>query len=498
MSKKITLAKIREITLASFAKTNKFPSPLDRISFDDIGYPGEAVGALNSAMRTGGRSLDLDPEWILLKNSLPDGIKPSLAMLDPSNEFTIAKIKTLAIKSMNIHGQFPTVVKNTGFFDVGYPDETASSINSAMRSGSRGLKRDPDWKNLCSILPPGVMPTLAMLDPFHNLTMSMINEMTRSFVTTHGFFPSVAKKMRFDECGYPGETALAIDSSMRLGGRGLNLDPEWISLQKELPHGVVPTLACLSRKPYLTIEYIKKVANASHDKHRIFPSSLRDTHFDDVGYPGEKATAFDSSLASGGRGLHRDSEWVELKIKLEKDGKKPSLSMFNPSNNLTLQKIRDIAQSYVDRFGVFPSSANNSKFDTVGFPGESVDSLNSAMRRGGRGLIKDIEWMSLKKSLPKCEVPTFSMLDPFHNLTIDSLRNILNLSIDKNGVNPSTTHKTTFEDIGFPGETASSLNSAIRRGGRGLSRDPEWIKMKSDLPEGKEPSLTLVLSTLSK
>lgn len=491
MSKKITLAKIKEIVFASLAKHEKFPSPRDMTCFDDVGYPGETAGALNSSIRNGGRGLDMDPEWIDLKKSLPLGVKPSLAMLDPSNQFTLSAIKKLALAYLDKHGVFPSASVNASFDEFGYRGETSSSINSALKSGARGLSRDKEWNQLKDSLSPDAFPSLAMLDPFHNLSLAQVRRMIEASRSLHGQYPSVGRRTTFDDCGFPGETALGIDSSLRLGGRGLNRDPEWCALRDSLPAGMVPTLASLDRQPHLTLKFIKDVTLASTARHNVFPSALSNTSFDDVGYPRETASSFDSALSTGGRGLALDPEWRQFRDRLPV-GVKPSLSLLNPFNQLTLKKIREITSAYAKKHGSFPSSSKPISFDDIGFPGESAKALNSTIRRGGRGLSLDPEWQALRASIPENSAPALSMLDPAKSLTIAKITEIVEKAIAAHGRPPSVVQETALDDVSFPGETARTLDRALRNGWRGLSRDPEWKKMRDELSPGMRLGLSLI------
>ena len=491
MSKKISLSKIKEIVLASLDKNGKFPSPREMTTFDDIGYPGETAIALNSSIRNGGRGLDMDPDWINLKNSLPLGTKPSLAMLDPSNQFTLSAIKKAAMSYLAENGIFPSASVNAKFDAFGFINETSGSINSALRSGARGLSRDPGWRALKDELGDEISPSLAMLDPFHNLTLSQVRKMVDLSVARNGRYPSVGRRTTFDDCGFPGETALGLDSSLRLGGRGLSRDPEWQALRSSLPDGMVPTLASLDRQPLLTLRFIKDVVTASFEKHKIFPSATDNASFADLGHPRESASSFDTALHSGGRGLALDPEWQHFRAQLPV-GVTPSLSLLNPFNQLTLGKIREITNAYVKKYGVFPSSSKQIYFDDIGYPGESAKALNSTIRRGGRGLALDPEWRSLRESVPASSSPALSMLDPEKSLTIARITKIVERAIAANGRPPSVVQETPLAEFSFPGETARTLDRTLRNGWRGLSRDPEWKKLKDQLAPGMKLGLSVI------
>ena len=56
--------------------------------------------------------------------------------------------------------RFPYVYADTSFANVGFPDESAVTINSALRNGSRGLSENGDYLAWVDSLPAGTPPTL--------------------------------------------------------------------------------------------------------------------------------------------------------------------------------------------------------------------------------------------------------------------------------------------------------------------------------------------------
>jgi hypothetical protein len=56
--------------------------------------------------------------------------------------------------------RFPYVFADTSFANVGFPDESAVTINNALRNGSRGLSETGDYLAWVESLPAGTPPTL--------------------------------------------------------------------------------------------------------------------------------------------------------------------------------------------------------------------------------------------------------------------------------------------------------------------------------------------------
>jgi hypothetical protein len=176
------------------------------------------------------------------------------------------------------------------------PQETWSSINTSLITGSRGL---PGGSSLPRLLAAhrGV-PNRKNRPP---LTVEQILEWADAHYARHGRWPRIHGD-RVEEV--PDETWSAVESALQQGSRGL---PGGTTLYRLLQEhrGV----RCRGRLPELTARQILEWADAYYARHGCWPQ-VRSGPVEDA--PGETWAGIDSALHGGYRGLPGDSSLHRL------------------------------------------------------------------------------------------------------------------------------------------------------------------------------------------
>lgn len=330
--------------------------------------------------------------------------------------------------------------------------------------------------------------------------------MVGTYVAKYKRFPSPtdAATVPFDDIGWPGETAKKIDSAIRSGYRWLRHDDEYLNWLETLPAGVSPSLSALNgdrdaragkraTKDNLTIAKIREMIAAFKERHGRYPKgsykkSLSDS-FDDLGYKGKNVNNVNAALRNGCLGLRRDPEYLELVAALPK-GYILSLAKLTPEDDgLTISDIHEMVRRFVEVNGRPPSTHHKDIFELRDGTRQNVVNINSAIKTGGLGLNRDPEYDKWRRDLPPGVKPTLATLVS-EKLTLRAVRDMIAAFQRKHNRFPVVdSRKDSFEDAGYPGRTAASVNQALRKASQYLECDPEYVAWRNSLPEGVCPTL---------
>jgi len=360
-------------------------------------------------------------------------------------------LKTVKVASQPPHYDIPTILSwadkhyertgawprsNSGtIFEA--PDETWNNVNSALVTGFRGL---PGGSSLPKILSEHrQIRNLGGLPP---LSLEKILSAAKHFHDQHGKWPNV-------QSGYTnekdGDTWAAIDSALRLGGRGL---PGGSSLAQFLHEQLgVQNVHALRT---LSVQEILRWADAHHARHGKWPNK-KSGNIPEA--PGETWEGVRAALKEGLRGLPKGTSVVRL---LQKHR-----NIRNPSDlpNVTEAQILRWADSFHERKGRSPTSNSGEVADA---PGETWRSINYALKKNKRGLssscsLADFLQQHRGKRIP-ARAPQLSF--PLVLRWIDEHK-------EATGQYPSSESGSIPQQ---PGETWSTVASAMARGSRGFTR----------------------------
>lgn len=317
------------------------------------------------------------------------------------------------------------------------PDETWNNVNSALVTGFRGL---PGGSSLPKILSEHrQIRNLGDLPP---LSLERILSAAKHFHEHHGKWPNV-------QSGYTnekdGDTWAAIDSALRLGGRGL---PGGSSLAQLLHEqlGVQNVHALRS----LSVKEILQWADAHHARHGKWPNK-KSGGIPEA--PGETWEGVRAALKEGLRGLPKGTSVVRL---LQKHR-----NIRNPADlpNVNEEQILRWADSFHESKGRWPSSDSGEIADA---PGETWRGINNALKKNRRGLSAQCSlanFLAQKRGkrnpvkAPQLSLPVIlKWIDEHKKATGEYPRP------DSGPINQQT------------GETWAKVAAAMARGSRGLPR----------------------------
>jgi len=317
------------------------------------------------------------------------------------------------------------------------PDDTWNNVNSALVTGFRGL---PGGSSLPKIL--SEHRRIRNIGDLPPLTLSKILSSARNFNARHGKWPNIQSGYSNDK---DGDTWAAIDSALRLGGRGL---PGGSSLAQLLHERLgVKNFHALRN---LSIERILKWADAYHAKHGKWPNKnsggIAASH-------GETWEGVRAAFKEGLRGLPKGTSVARL---LQEHRKAR-----NPANlpDITEEQILQWADSFYTDRGRWPSSESGEIPDS---PGETWRGINNALKNNRRGLstncsLADFLARHRGKRNPG-KAPKLSL--PLILKWVDEHKNATNEYPDAHSgpVNQQL------------GETWATVAAAMARGSRGLPR----------------------------
>jgi hypothetical protein len=317
--------------------------------------PEENWRAINTSLRDGGRGLSLGGSLLRLlarHRGLRHWHEPPL--------LTQRKILAWADAHYRRTGTWPK--HDTGPIYDG-PDETWTAVDSALRIGSRGLRRS--GSSLARLLAKhrGVRNSQQLAQ----LTETKILQWATTYHQRHGCWPNSQSGSVNDG---QGTTWLGIDRALRSGRRGL---PGGSSLAQLLLKR--RAVRYCQNAPALTCAQILDWADAHHQRTGDWPHVASGPIFD---APGETWTAVNTALRVGLRGL-RTSGSSLARLLAKKRGVRNEKAL--PS--LTSAHILRWADAHHARTGKWPNKESGS---IINAPGETWCAVHAALRQGGRGL----------------------------------------------------------------------------------------------------------------
>jgi hypothetical protein len=240
---------------------------------------------------------------------------------------------------------------------AGVPGETWSTINAALMDGRRGL---PGGMTLARVLVAKY--GRAALNGPPELSVEQILAWADTHHAAQGRWPIEGSGAVAE---VPSETWNAVSMALHKGGRGL---PGGSSLARLLAeHRGVRNPKAL---PHLSVEEILAWADAHHAATGNWPAHgsgpVR-------GVPDEGWTAIDIALRNGLRGLPGGSSLARLL-----DERRPERL-----RTLTLETIREWAEAYRRRHGLWPAATSGPVAEA---PGEQWLDIDEALKYGSRGL----------------------------------------------------------------------------------------------------------------
>jgi hypothetical protein len=241
----------------------------------------------------------------------------------------------------------------------------------------------------------------------------------------------------------PGETWLAVDSALRAGLRGL---PGGSSLAELLR--INRGVRNVRNAPSLTVEQILAWADAHHQRTGQWPKR-HSGPIEDA--PGETWTAVESALRAGLRGLPGRSSLARLLAKHRGVRNEKALPP------LTYARILKWADAHYRRTGTWPKYTSG---PIVEAPGETWKAVNLALRHGKRGLPPGSSLVQLL-----AEQRGYRNLKRLPPLTYQDILEWADAHYRRTGTWPTRLSGPILE---APGETWSTVNSALMLGRRGL------------------------------
>lgn len=409
---------------AHHLRTGKWPN---EHSGPVYGVDGESWSAINAVLGIGRRGL---PGGTTLRQLLTAcGFEP---LVRPPR-LTAAQIVAWADAYHVVHGLWPHAMSGAV---EGVPEETWRKIDSALRYGSRGLRRGSSLRKLLR-----AARGMRFSDRSQRLlTERQILEWADVFQKVHGFMPYLDSGP-ID--GAPGDTWEKIDTALRNGFRGL---PGGSSLSRLLraERGIDT-----HRRPLLTISGILAWADALHKACGVWPD------YDSgpvAGAPGETWKHIDLALSEGTRGLPGGLSLAKL-LAARRDVR-------NVYARLSEEEIVGWAQAHIQRTGKRPHSRSGA---VVEAPGEKWKALDAALTKGSRGLPggSSIAKLLGANGIERVSTPK----QPYRPLSIDQIVAWATAYARAHGVWPSANSGRIPE---APRETWAGINTALRVGNRGL------------------------------
>ena len=319
---------------------------------------------------------------------------------------------------------------------MGAIDLTWRQIDSALKLGNRGLQRGSSLAKLFLARRKrrhkGMPPTL---------TESQILAWADAHHAQTGEWPI---KFSGPVAGVRGESWNAVDHSLRISRRGL---PGGSSLAQllEVQRGVRNVQAV----PDLTVEEVLGWADEYHAKNGAWPT--RDSG-PVPGTAGETWSAVAQALVVGGRGLPERSSLAKLLARHR--GARNHMDVLP----LTTERILAWADAHRERTGRWPIRSSGVIHEAEG---EAWSTVEAALVVGVRGLPGGD---SLAKFLARHRgVRNKQALPP---LSLDRIREWVDAHHRRTGTWPKPASGAIPESHG---ETWAAVNSALARGGRGLS-----------------------------
>jgi hypothetical protein len=314
------------------------------------------------------------------------------------------------------------------------PTETWDVINQALRIGGRGL---PIRGSLGHLL---AQERGAPTSPRHAMTLAEIRRWIDSFRRRHGTWPKT-NSGAIPEA--PGIAWSAVDRALYYGHRGLAGGYSLAGLIKD-EHGAGRTI----NSAPLTVDGILAWADAFRLRTGMWPS-LNSGSIPES--PGDTWQKVNGALELGFRGLEGASSLAKL---LERErGRRPR----QRRPDLTFGKILEWADSFRERSGQWPKRGSGPIPEV---PGETWLAVDDALRKGSRGLrgrssilmlLRQTRGLRLRRCRPELTVTQIlAWADKFRA---------------DNGQRPTYLSGPIPES---QGETWSSVNSALRKGTRGL------------------------------
>jgi superfamily II DNA or RNA helicase len=341
------------------------------------------------------------------------------------------------------------------------PDETWNNVNSALVTGFRGL---PGGSSLPKIL--SEHRRIRNIGDLPPLTLNKILSSARDFHARYGKWPNIQSGYSNDE---DGDTWAAIDSALRLGGRGL---PGGSSLAQLLHERLgVRNFHALRN---LAIEQILKWADAHHAKHGKWPNKKSG---EIAGSHGETWEGVRAAFKEGLRGLPKGTSVARL---LQEHRKAR-----NPANlpDINEEQILQWADFFHTNKGRWPSSDSGKVADS---PDETWRGINNALKNCRRGL-------SAKCSLADFLARHRGKRNPGKapQLSLPLILKWIDEHKKATGEYPDAHSGPVSQQ---PGETWATIAAAMARGSRGL---PRAISLPAFLRENnrararkrKEPSV---------
>jgi hypothetical protein len=256
---------------------------------------------------------------------------------------------------------------------AGVAGEDWARIDSALCSGTRGLRRGKSLKRLL-IEERGA----EVASRTRKLSVEQILRWADHHHEVHGVWPNGGSG---PVDGAPAITWAKIDIILRRGGGGLKGGLSLTGLLTEARWGSAPRLGSA-----LDVEQIKAWAGAHHARYGKWPTAKSGLV---TAAPGEFWSVIDVALRKGYRGLKGGSS---LHLLLE-------LGRSTPRRRLTLELIVSWADAHHAATGRWPGAGSGV---IAAAPDETWSRINSALWMGCRGLPAG---MSLKKLLAGREVP---------------------------------------------------------------------------------------------
>jgi hypothetical protein len=215
----------------------------------------------------------------------------------------------------------------------------------------------------------------------------------------------------------------------------------------------------------------------------------------------------DSNLRYGQYSLLEDPKWHELNTEMQKQGKTPSLAQLLQRNGYNEQLTIDLIVRTIDAFRDNNNGQNPTAESGLIEHGPLANGtrtwmiINNNIRAGAYGLSDDPEWQQfnhlVQKSATMPSLPLFLQFKGYNEqLTVDLVMKTVNaFRANNNGRNPSN-KSGVIEDgpLANGARTWLAIDQALKTGIRGLSKDPEWQKLKEHAEKQKQPcSLFLLL-----
>jgi hypothetical protein len=346
----------------------------------------------------------------------------------PAPKLTVEQVLAWADAHHEATGKWPN--RNSGAIP-GTQDETWKNVSHSLTLGLRGL---PPSKSLADLLSRRRQVRNRLAPP--ELTIEQILAWADTHHAAHGRWPTHKSGRVF---GAPDESWGGINWAVLEGHRGL---PGGTTLSQLLAEHR-PT-----KLPDLTLDTVRAWAAA----HQKATGSLPGPDSGPVhGLPGESWNAINSSLQRGGRGL---PPGLTLKKLL---GTSRDRSPRRHTTPLTFEQIRAWAKRYHAVTGKWPNASSGPIAEA---PGEVWSVIARALVHGRRGLIGGI---TLAEFIHRNLDPTV----PFGKriLTLEEILSWADAHQERTGRWPTANSGPVPAE---PGLTWSMLETALRRGGRGV------------------------------